>query len=45
MYYVWMIPHIEGDRWLPSTRYFREEHKWLTEKDVEIWPELKHTKE
>lgn len=39
MYYVWMIPHLPDDRWLPSTRYFREEHKWLLEKDVKIWPE------
>ncbi len=45
MYYVWMIPHIEGDRWLPSTRYFTEEHKWLIDQDVEIWPERKHAKE
>ena len=39
MYYVWMIPHLPDDRWLPTTRYFREEHKWLLEKDVKIWPE------
>ena len=39
MYYIWMIPHLPGDRWLPSTRYFREEHRWLLEGDVKIWPE------
>ncbi len=39
MYYIWMIPHLPGDRWLPTTRYFREEHKWLLEKNVKIWPE------
>ncbi len=39
MYYIWMIPHLPGDRWLPTTRYFREEHKWLLEEDVKIWPE------
>lgn len=39
MYYIWMIPHLPDDRWLPATRYFREEHKWLLEKNVKIWPE------
>lgn len=42
MYYIWMIPHLPDDRWLPTTRYFTEKHKWLLEKDVKIWPELKH---
>ncbi|MDF1568187.1 MAG: 5-deoxy-glucuronate isomerase, partial [Spirochaetaceae bacterium] len=39
MYYIWMIPHLPGDRWLPSTRYYRKEHEWLLEKNVKIWPE------
>ena len=39
MYYIWMIPHLPEDRWLPSTRYFRKEHEWLLDKDVKIWPE------
>lgn len=39
MYYAWMIPHLPGDRWLPTTRYFREEHTWLLEKNQKIWPE------
>ena len=43
MYYIWMIPHLPEDRWLPTTRYFREEHKWLLEKDVKIWPERAYT--
>jgi 5-deoxy-glucuronate isomerase len=42
MYYIWMIPHLPGDRWLPTTRYYKEDHQWLLEKDVKIWPELKH---
>jgi len=42
MYYIWMIPHLPEDRWLPTTRYYREEHKWLLEKDVKIWPERKY---
>lgn len=44
MYYIWMIPHLKDDRWLPTTRYYREEHKWLLEKDVKIWPEKKFNK-
>lgn len=39
MYYIWMIPHLPGDRWLPTTRFFRKEHEWLLEKNVKIWPE------
>ncbi|MGD1822290.1 MAG: 5-deoxy-glucuronate isomerase [Pleomorphochaeta sp.] len=44
MYYIWMIPHLEDDRWLPTTRYYRDEHKWLLDKDVKIWPEKKFEK-
>ncbi len=39
MYYIWMIPHLPDNRWLPTTRYFRKEHEWLLEKNVKIWPE------
>ena len=39
MYYIWMIPHLPDDRWLPTTRYYRNEHKWLLEPGVKIWPE------
>lgn len=42
MYYIWMIPHLPEDRWLPTTRYFRKEHEWMLEKGVEIWPERKY---
>ncbi len=44
MYYVRMIPHLPEDRWLPTTPYYRKEHKWLLEKDVKIWPERKYEK-
>jgi 5-deoxy-glucuronate isomerase len=44
MYYIWMIPHLKDDRWLPTTRYYTEEHKWLLDKDVEIWPQKKFEK-
>ena len=43
MYYIWMIPHLPNDRWLPTTRYFRKEHTWMLEKDVKIWPELPYS--
>ena len=39
MYYIWMIPHLPNDRWLPTTRYFISEHQWMLEKDVKIWPQ------
>ena len=42
MFYIWMIPHLEDDRWLPTTRYFVKEHEWLKEPGVKIWPELKY---
>ena len=45
MYYIWMIPHLENDRWLPTTRYFAKDHEWLKEPDVKIWPELKYGEE
>ncbi|WP_020612205.1 5-deoxy-glucuronate isomerase [Sediminispirochaeta bajacaliforniensis] len=45
MYYIWMIPHLPNDRWLPTTRYYRQEHQWLLEKDVKIWPERKKTED
>ncbi len=39
MYYIWMIPHLPDDRWMPTTRYYRDEHKWLLEPEVNIWPD------
>lgn len=45
MYYVWMIPHLPGNRWVPSTRYFRKEHTWMLKDDVKIWPERPYTDE
>lgn len=39
MYYIWMIPHLPDDRWLPTTRYYVQDHAWLLEKNVKIWPE------
>ncbi len=43
MYYIWMIAHLPGDKWLPTTRFFRKDHEWLKEKDAKIWPELKYS--
>ena len=33
MYYVWMIRHIDGDPWYKTTRFYAEEHEWLTRAD------------
>ncbi len=30
MCYVWMIRHIDGDPWYKTTRFYAEEHEWLT---------------
>ena len=43
MYYIWLIPHLPNDKWLPTTRYYREEHTWLLQKNVKIWPEVPAT--
>ena len=29
MYYVWMIPHLKGNRWLQTTRNYRKEFEWV----------------
>ena len=39
MYYIWLIPHMEGERWSRETTYFQEDHKWLLSADAEIWPD------
>lgn len=39
MYYCWMIRHIEGNPW--TERITLDEHKWLLDKDVKVWPEDK----
>lgn len=37
MYFCWMIRHIDENPW--TERIFEEEHKWLLEENVKIWPE------
>ena len=37
MFYCWMIRHFDGNPW--TERIDEEDHKWLLEKDVKIWPE------
>ena len=37
MYYCWMIRHLEGNPW--TDRIDEEQHKWLLEKKVAIWPD------
>ncbi len=39
MYYIWMIPHLEGNQFLPESRIFRKEHAWLLDKSAVIWPD------
>jgi 5-deoxy-glucuronate isomerase len=37
MYYIWVIRHLENNPF--NERIYTEEHKWLLEKGVKIWPE------
>ncbi len=37
MYYFWAIRHFENDPWLSPVEV--EEHKWLSQPNVKIWPE------
>lgn len=37
MYFCWMIRHLEHNPW--TDRIMEEEHKWLLEPGVKIWPE------
>lgn len=39
MYYIWMIPHLPGDRFGPDSRIFRKEHTWVMNGDAPIWPD------
>lgn len=38
MYYCWMIRHLDNNPWTDRTNL--DEHKWLLEGDVKIWPEI-----
>jgi len=40
MYYIWIIAHLPGNKWLPSTRYYRKEHTWLLDPKAGIWPDV-----
>jgi 5-deoxy-glucuronate isomerase len=37
MYFCWMIRHLDNNPW--TDRIMEEEHKWLLEPGVKIWPE------
>ncbi|WP_396022850.1 5-deoxy-glucuronate isomerase [Bacillus cereus group sp. BfR-BA-01352] len=37
MYFCWMIRHLENNPW--NDRIMEEDHKWLLEPNVKIWPE------
>ena len=45
MYYIWMIAHIEGAKFVPESRNFRKDHRWLLDSDAPIWPDDKAMKE
>lgn len=36
MYFCWMIRHLENNPW--TARIFVDEHKWLLEEHIKIWP-------
>jgi len=36
MYYLWVIRHLEGRRYITPT--FAPEHGWLMDPKAEIWP-------
>jgi 5-deoxy-glucuronate isomerase len=37
MYFCWMIRHLNNNPW--TNRVMEEEHKWLLEPDMKIWPQ------
>jgi 5-deoxy-glucuronate isomerase len=37
MYYIWMIPHLPGNRFGPDSRVFDQDHQWLLDPDAPIW--------
>lgn len=39
MYYIWMIPHLDEDRFGPDSRVFRPEHEWVRDARAPIWPD------
>lgn len=41
MYYIWMIPHLKENQFIPESRIFRKEHAWMMKKDAVIWPDKK----
>ena len=36
MWYCWVIRHLDNDPFID--RYFRDEHKWLLDPNVKVWP-------
>ena len=39
MYYLWMIPHLPGDRFGPDSRIFDDQHAWMSRPNAVIWPD------
>lgn len=38
MYYVWMIPHLPGNKFGPDSRIFDPAYTWVTDPNAHIWP-------
>ena len=39
MYYMWMIPHLNEDRFGPDSRVFRPEYEWVRDANAPILPD------
>ena len=39
MYYIWLIPHLPGNKFGPDSRCFRKEHEWCLDSEAPIWPD------
>ena len=39
MFYVWMIPHLPGNRFGPNSREFDPTHTWVMQEGQTFWPD------
>ena len=39
MFYVWMIPHLPGNRFGPDSREFDPTHEWVMKEGQTFWPD------
>lgn len=40
MYYIWLIPHLQNDRFGPDSRIFVDKHEWVMDSKAPIWPDV-----